>query len=127
MSTIKVTGKITLPSSAPASLPKNSYMKVSLQDVSIADAASVKLGESEVSLANYKKGEPVEYSIECPMPAHVNPFNSVSAVLNVGWKPDPKGHSWCRKGDFITDTNFAVDLEKNKKEYKVDFHLIEVR
>lgn len=124
---IKVTGKISLPASAPETLPKNSYMKVSLQDVSIACGPSKKLGESEVSLKNYKKGTPIEYVLECPKPSEIHPFNSVSAVLNVGWKPDPKGDSWCRKGDFVTDTNFAVDLEDNKKDYKVDFHLIEVR
>lgn len=123
---IKLTGKISLPTSAPESFPKDSYMKASFQDVSIADGPSTKLGESEVSLANYKKGTPIEYSITCPKPSQLHPFHSVSAVLNVGWKPDPKGNSWCRKGDFVTDTMFGVELEENKNEYEKDFHLITV-
>lgn len=123
---IKITGKVSLPSSAPESIPNGSYFKVSFQDVSIMDGPCTVLGEREVSLTSYKKGNPIEYIIECPKPEHCHPFYTVSAVFNVGWKPGPNDNSWCRKGDFITDTMFHVDLQENKNEYKVDFHLIPV-
>ena len=67
------------------------------------DAPSVKIGESVVDVTNmYWKGEPLILTIKCPKPSPTQPDYSVSAVLNLGGKPD--GNSWIRKGDYLNDT-----------------------
>ena len=83
-----ITGKIIFTGgSAPDVLPAPSYLTVKFEDVSLMDAPSVKIGESVVDVTNiYKKGEPLIYTMMCPIPSPTQPDCSVSAVLNVGWK-----------------------------------------
>ena len=38
----------------------------------------------------------------------------VSAIINVGWKPDEKGDEWIRKGDYMTDTVTTIDAHANE-------------
>ena len=119
---IEVSGEVKFrDNEAPESLPPNSRLRVEFKDVSLMDAPSVTLGETEVVVTNYKKGEALVYSIKCQMPSPIAPDYSVSAVLNVGWKRDTD--SWIRKGDYLTDTHHPVRLEDGKNSYNVDVEL----
>lgn len=119
---IEITGEVKFRANAPESIPSNSHLTVKFEDVSLMDAPSVKLGETEVDLTNYKKEEALVYCIKCPMPSPIAPDYSVSAVLNVGWKCD--ADSWIRKGDYLTDTRHPVHIEDRKNCYKVDVELV---
>ena len=120
---IEVTGEVKFhDNKAPESLPPNSHLRVEFKDVSRMDAPSVTLGETEVDVTNYKKGEALMYSIKCQMPSPIAPDYSVSAVLNVGWKRD--ADSWIRKGDYLTDTHHSVPLQDGNNSYKVDVELV---
>lgn len=121
---MEITGKIIFTGgSAPDVLPAPSYLTVKFEDVSLMDAPSVKIGESVVDVTNiYKKGEPLMYIIKCPVPSPLQSDYSVSAVLNVGWKPD--GDSWIRKGDYLNDTSHLIPLEVGKDSYRMDIEVI---
>lgn len=120
---IEITGEVKFSgNSAPESIPPNSHLIVKFEDVSLMDAPSVRLGETQVDVTNYKKGEALMYSIKCPMPSVIAPDYSVSAVLNIGWEPD--ADSWIRKGDYLTDTRHPVHLVEGVNVYKVDVELV---
>ena len=119
---ITITGKMALPENdTPLKFPSGSYLLVKLEDVSMMDASSILCGQNEVDLLKYKKGQPLEYRIVCARPRHGVSF-SVSAVLNNGWKGS--GDEWIRRGDYLTDTSFHVDLKKDQNEYRTDIHMI---
>ena len=120
---IEITGEVKFRgNSAPELIPEDSHLIVKFEDVSLMDAPSVKLGETEVDLTNYKKGQALTYSIKCPMPSPIAPDYSVSAVLNVGWTRDQD--SWIRKGDYLTDTIHPVQLVDGENFYKADVELV---
>lgn len=118
---ITVKGKVIFDGEAPQSFPSNSHLKVTFQDVSIMDAASIVLGETLVDLSNYSGSQNLEYTIKCKMPSDRGRY-SVSGVLNVGWRADED--SWIKKGDFFTDTSYSVIIEKGIEEYKKDIALV---
>lgn len=120
---IEITGEIKFSSnSAPESIPEGSHLIVTFQDTSLMDAPSVKLGETEVDLTNYKKGKALRYSIKCPMPSPIAPEYSVSAVLNMGWERD--ADSWIRKGDYLNDTVHHVPMTDGVNFYQVDVEVV---
>lgn len=120
---IEITGEVKFRGNfAPDAIPPNSHLTVNFQDVSRMDAPSVKLGETEVDVTNYRKGEALLYSIKYPMPSPIAPDYSVSAVLNLGWEPD--GDSWIRKGDYLTDTHHHVPIADGVNFYQVDVELV---
>ena len=120
---IEITGEIKFHgNSAPECIPKGSHLIVTFQDVSLMDAPSVKLGETEVDVTNYRKGEALMYSIKCPMPSPIAPEYSVSAVLNIGWERN--ADSWIQKGDYLNDTVHHVPLTDGVNFYKVDVEVV---
>ena len=120
---IEITGEVKFGgNSAPELIPEGSHLIVKFEDVSLMDAPSVKLGETEVDLTNYTKGEALMYSIKCPMPSPIAPDYNVSAVLNIGWTRD--ADSWIRKGDYLTDTIHPVQLVGGENFYKADVELV---
>ena len=122
---IKIFGKIIFPDeNAPKSLSDSSQMKVEFSDTSRADAPSVVLGSTLVDLTSYKNGTPLEYSITASKPQFLNDFYSVSAVLNVGWKPDVGGNEWLRKNDYLNDTMHTISLKPDQNEYEKDIEVI---
>ena len=114
-------GDLIFDGGSPQTLPQNSLLKVKFEDVSIMDASSVVLGETMVNLSSYDKAQNLKYAIKCKKPDPRGMY-SVSAVLNMGWQADKK--SWIRKGDYFTDTNHNVKIEKGLDEYKKDIHLV---
>ena len=119
---MKVSGKISFPTDKiPETLPENSNLKVKFEDVILQDAPSKVLGSAQVDLSGYKKGQQLEYTIECKKPSEHGMY-SVSAVLNVGWKAN--GDEWLRKGDFLTDTVLPVKIEEGKDDYTADIELV---
>lgn len=124
-SKMKITGKVTVPKEG-ASLAKESYLTVKFQDVSRMDVASIVLGTQEQLLAERTKvgpgTEPLNYTIVCDKPDKIHHSYSVSAVLNVGWKPS--GDEWLRKGDFLTDTNHPVVITQVSDNFVVDIEMV---
>ena len=120
--TMTVQGELTFAGGPPDSLPPNSHLKVKFEDASLMDVSSVLLGETMVDLSGYSKAHNLQYTIKCEKP-NSGGIYSVSAVLNVGWKPDR--NSWIRKGDYLTDTSFNVKIEDEVSDYKKDITLIQ--
>ena len=124
---MEITGKNNLYGRLCARCISSSFVfNNKFEDVSSMDAPSVKIGESVVDVTNmYWKGEPLILTIKCPKPSPTQPDYSVSAVLNVGWKPD--GNSWIRKGDYLNDTMHHIPLEVEKDSYKMNIEVIKYR
>lgn len=118
---ITVYGELMFEGSAPDRLPAISYLKVKLEDVSLMDASSVLLGETEVDLSSYNKATNLKFEIKCRRPDPHGSY-SLSAVLNMGWQADE--NSWIKHGDFHTDTHHSVKIEDGKSEYKKDVTLV---
>lgn len=122
---MKITGKITVSEVEEGiSLGKESFLTVKLEDTSVMDASAVVLGEYEQLLPLGTKLGPdgLNYTIICEKPPHLGPMNSLSAVLNVGWKPT--GDQWIRKGDYFTDTTHPVDLTQETEPIVADIVMV---
>lgn len=121
-----VSGKLIFPrtSNASAAIKNNSslYVTVSLEDTGIMDMASTLLGRQEFKVDSLGPNLELEYEIKCKKPNGRGSFYSVSAYVNVGWKK--YGDNWIRKGDFMTDTNFNLDMKPKKNLYKLDITLV---
>lgn len=126
-SKMKITGNVTVPSlKEGVSLAKESYLSVKFQDDSRMDASSIVLGTQEQLLAERTKvgpgTEPLNYTIVCDKPEKV-PFSySVSAVLNVGWKPN--SDEWLRNGDFLSDTNHPVMITQESDHFVANIEMV---
>ena len=105
---LEITGKNNLYGRLCARCISSSFVfNNKFEDVSSMDAPSVKIGESVVDVTNmYWKGESLILTIKCPKPSPTQPDYTVSAVLNLGGKPD--GNSWIRKGDYLVTTSRAT-------------------
>ena len=124
---MKLTGKITVSGLEEGiSLGEESFLKVELNDVSLMDASALLLGKDEQSLPVGTKlgpgSEGLNYTIVCEEPENLGPAYSVSAVLNVGWKPS--GEEWIRKGDYFTDTVHDVDLGEDSDPIIADVVMV---
>lgn len=62
------------------------------------------------------------YSIKCLKFFFIYFDYSVFVVLNVGWKVD--GYFWIRKGDYLNDIMYYVEIEEGKNVYKKDIEVI---
>ena len=119
---ISIRGKISFKGRAPKRFPRNSRLIVEFLENRFADAPSIVHGKTVVDLSQYRRGKVLSYSITCKRPELPRTFYSVSAVLNVGWKPNNK-YEWIRKGDFITDIYFKVRVNKFKRIYDRNIQL----
>ena len=120
---ISVRGKISFKGRAPKRFPRNSRLIVEFLENRFADAPSIVHGKTAVDLSEYRRGKVLSYSVTCKRPELPLTFYSVSAVLNVGWKPKNK-NEWIRKGDFITDIYFEVRVNKFKRIYDRNIQLV---
>ncbi len=121
--TCTLSGKIIFRGEAPDTLPEPSQLKVTFADVSLACAPSKKIAEVITKVEKYDKNTPLKYSLTFtkPKPEDRCVATAVSAVLNVGWIPDPNGQDWLRRGDWLNDTRHSVDgLMLDQKDYNVD-------
>ena len=109
-------GKATF-NKAPGKLPPKSCLRLSFQDISIADAPSVLYKEEIIDLSDVEVGDALKYSIKSRKPQVPSIAFSVSAVLNVGWCAKSGSHPWIKVNDYLTDTSFYVDLTKDKDDY----------
>ena len=125
--TMKLTGKINVSGlSEGISLGEESFLSVKLEDTSMMDASAVLLGEDNQSLPVGTKlgpgSEGLNYTIVFKKPENLGPQYSVSAVLNVGWKPS--GDKWIKKGDYLTDTVHDVDLRQETDPIVADVVMV---
>lgn len=127
-SKMKLTGKVTVPSlKEEVSLAKESHLTVKFEDTSMMDAPSVVLGKQEQALPERTKvgrgAEPLNYTIVCDKPKNLGPsFYSISAVLNVGWRPSDE--EWLRKGDFFNDATHNVDITEDSDHFVQDIEMV---
>ncbi|XP_066924483.1 uncharacterized protein [Clytia hemisphaerica] len=106
----------------PERVPDNSWLTVKVEDTSIMDVASVSLGSTTVPVQNYtKSNDGIKFRVENIKYAKV-PEISVSAVLNMGWKPN--GDKWLQKGDYLSDITHRLDDIEDKSTVTKD---VEVR
>lgn len=123
---IIITGKISFQKKAPRRLPRNSRLTVEFADVFYADAPSILLAKTVVNLSEYRRGKPLFYTIICKRPELAHTFYSISAVLNVGWKPTKKD-DWIKRGDFFNDMFLQVHIKKGKRDYERNIQLIKYK
>ena len=119
---INVSGKISFQGKAPKRLPRNSRLTVEFEDVSRMDAASILLAKTDVDLSRYRRGKPLFYTIICKRPELSRTFYSISAVLNMGWKPTDKD-DWLRRGDFFNDMFLRVHIKNGRSVYERNIQL----
>ena len=103
----------------------SSCLKISLKDVSVADSHSITIASMIVNVSNIESKE-YEYVLESKKPLDEELYRrfTVNAILNVNWCPPEDSMKWIKKGDYLTDTAFSVELQKNISIYKQDVHLI---
>lgn len=123
---INISGKISFQGKAPKRLPRNSRLTVEFEDVSRMDAASLLLAKTDVDLSQYRRGKPLFYTIICKRPELAHTFYSISAVLNMGWKPTDKD-DWLRRGDFFNDMFLRVHIKNGKSLYERNIQLIKYK
>lgn len=118
---IRIRGKIFLKDKARKRFPLNSWLIVEFLENRYLDAPSILLGKTDVS--NRRRGKIISYTITCKRQELPRSSYSVSAVLNMGWKRTNE-NPWIRKGDFLTDTTYDVKVNKLKKVYYRNIHLV---
>lgn len=123
---INISGKISFQSRAPKRLPRNSRLTVKFEDVSRMDTASLLLAKTDLDLSRYRRGRPLFYTIICERPELAHTFYSISAVLNMGWKPTGKD-DWLRRGDFFSDMFLQVHIKNGKSYYERNIQLIKYK
>lgn len=123
---INIRGKISFQGKAPKRLPRSSSLTVEFEDVSRMDAPSLLLARTDVDLSRYRRGRPLFYTINCNRPELAHTFYSISAVLNMGWKPTGKD-DWLRKGDFFNDMFLRVHIKNGKSHYERNIQLIKYK
>ncbi len=87
-------------------------MRVDLKDSRLADAPSKMIAKQIVKTPSLKieEGKQLMYKIELNGKLSDLTRYTVSAVINMGWCADENGSEWLRKGDFLNDTMFPVQL-----------------
>lgn len=121
---IKIRGNISFIGKAQKRFPRNSRLIVEFKEDLRSDGPSILLAKTAVDLSSYRKGKTLSYTISCKMPKFAHESYSVSAVLNVGWKPRRNKNEWIRRGDYFTDTFFDVHISKHKRLYIKHIQLI---
>ena len=59
-----VKGKVKFEDGQPSTIPPGSWLSVSVQDTSLADAKAKKLGEVEFEIKDYDSSKPLEFNIQ---------------------------------------------------------------
>ena len=116
-------GKVSFKKS-PGQLPPKSCLRVVFEDVSIQDDASVVYKTEEFNVSSSSIDSHFEYKFSSKRPKHHHEFYAVSAVLNVGWCPDPDSESWIRDFDFLSDTTIYVPISENTTDYEVNIPVV---
>ena len=120
---IHIHGKVSFKKS-PGKLPMHSCLRVVFEDVLIQDDASVVYKAEEFNVTNADINTHYEYKFTTKKPKDVHEFYAVSAVLNVGWCPDPDSDDWIRDFDFLSDTTIYVPITENVTDYEVDVPVV---
>ena len=94
------------------------------EDVSIQDDESVVYKTEEFNVSSVDINAHYEYEFKTRKPKYNHEFYAVSAVLNVGWCPDPDSNSWLRDFDFLSDTTIYVPISDNTTDYEVDVPVV---
>ena len=118
-----IKGKVYLKSKLPKRFPSSSWLTVEFRDSRFMDAPSILIGKTVLELSNRRRSKVFSYAIICKKRELPRGSYSVSAVLNIGWKPKHK-MEWIRRGDFFTDTHFNVKVSKFKKIYFRNVYLV---
>ena len=121
---IKIRGNISFIGKAPKRFPRNSRLIVEFKEDLRSDGPSILLAKTAVDLSSYRRGKTLSYMISCKMPKFAHESYSVSAVLNVGWKPRRNKNEWIRRGDYFTDSSFDVHITKHKRLYIKHIQLV---
>lgn len=106
-----VKGKILFPEEVGL-LPSGSCLRISLEDVSLADSVSRMVKNITIDMSGRRIGKTYDYSLKSFKPIEMQlAFHfAMSATLNVGWCKDPSGLEWLRKGDYYSDSTNSIDL-----------------
>jgi hypothetical protein len=118
---IIVEGTIYYPVTSPyadghstiTNLPTPSCARITLEDVSIADAASTELSAKTLNMSNMDLIRGIIYTLEVNKPLHPWATYSLSVVVNVGWCSSSASGAllsdeWVRQGDYFTESHHAV-------------------
>ena len=121
---ITIKGQIKFPRT-PGRLPHGSCLVMKFEDVSMQDAASVRLASLKTNMSNSFVNDVFDYSLKSKKPI-MNEFwrtYTISAVLNVGWCPGNNSDEWVRAGDYLTDTHFGIPLNNESDIYYKNIHV----
>lgn len=121
---ITVKGQIEFQNGVPEALDPNTWLTVKIEDGSLQDAPSTVLGKNITQIKNYENGAPLTFEVtDLKIPKSSYPHSaSISAVINVGWKPS--GNQWIHENDYLSDTNIPVDLSSNQQSLVVNVPVI---
>jgi uncharacterized lipoprotein YbaY len=102
-------------------LPTSSCAKVSLDDVSLADAPSVPIAYKTIQVSNADLLKGVYFNLNAKKPlVWRNRRYGLSVTVNVGWCAEDKAANWIKEGDYVTGSHHAVPLSSNVVEYSRD-------
>ena len=94
------------------------------EDVSLQDEASVVYENKEFNVSSADMNTHYEYKFKTKKPKDIHEFYAISAVLNVGWCPDPDSDDWVRDFDFLSDTTIFVPISENTTDYEVNVPVV---
>ena len=118
---LTIRGNILLINPPPLNLPKNSCVKIRLEDTTIQDISSYTLAEvfmgtsTDIALTNNE----IPYIVRSkkPIVSEFKRYFAVSAVVNMGWcSRDVSNGDWIREGDYKTSTSFQVPPMNEKED-----------
>lgn len=121
-----IKGKVHFKGNVPKQFPSRSWLTVEFRESRFMDAPSILIGKTVLELSNRRRSKVFSYAIICKKRELPRSSYSVSAVLNIGWKPKNK-KNWIRRGDFFTDKYFNVKVKKFKKIYFRNVYLVKYR
>lgn len=120
---IRIHGKVSFKKS-PGKLPVPSCLRVVFEDISIQDDDAVLYETKEFNVSSTDINADYEYSFTTQKPRFIHEFYAVSAVLNVGWCPDPDSDNLIRDFDFLSDTTIYVPISENTTDYEVNVPVV---
>lgn len=120
---MRIHGKVSFKKS-PGKLPVPSCLRVVFEDVSMQDVDSVVYKTEEFNVSSTDINAHYDYEFKTKKPRESHEFYAVSAVLNVGWCPDPDSESFVRDFDFLSDTTIYVPINENTTDYEVNVPVV---
>lgn len=122
-----ISGWLEFPGGRPT-IPLGSTYRVTLQDISLADAASETLCVFKGNAEKANDGAALNFELRLSDEERQRRRNrhlAVAAVVNIGWEAEDGGSEWIRRGDFMNE--FVETVHHSDETNTIDNFIVRMR